>query len=146
MTGVAIYLVTDDRGVGYPDEWDERVVDLVAFVEDERGVLVLGTPGGSRIVSMVLLGLLDYLHNPDWTLDGMVAAPRFHHQFLPDRVEIEPEGFPVAWRTALESRGHTVAVARRRWGNMQAVYVERASGHNRAAADPRGRVEAPAGY
>ncbi len=38
MTGVAIYLVTDDRGVGYPDEWDERVVDLVAFVEDERGL------------------------------------------------------------------------------------------------------------
>ena len=38
MTGVTIYLVTDDRGVGYPDEWDERVVDLVAFVEDERGL------------------------------------------------------------------------------------------------------------
>ena len=38
MTGVAIYLVTDDRGVGHPDEWDERVVDLVAFVEDERGL------------------------------------------------------------------------------------------------------------
>jgi len=38
VTGVAIYLVTDDRGVGYPDEWDERVVDLVAFVEDERGL------------------------------------------------------------------------------------------------------------
>jgi hypothetical protein len=38
VTGVAIYLVTDDRGVGHPDEWDERVVDLVAFVEDERGL------------------------------------------------------------------------------------------------------------
>jgi hypothetical protein len=36
VTGVAIYLITDDRGVGHPDEWDERVVDLVAFVEDER--------------------------------------------------------------------------------------------------------------
>ena len=63
------------------------------FVEDERGVLVLGTPGGSRIISMVLLATLDYLRNPDWTLENMVAAPRFHHQFLPDRVEIEPEGF-----------------------------------------------------
>jgi hypothetical protein len=38
VTGVAIYLVTDDRGVGHPDEWDERVVDLVSFVEDERGL------------------------------------------------------------------------------------------------------------
>jgi hypothetical protein len=35
---VAIYLVTDERGVGHPDEWDERVVDLVAFVEEERGL------------------------------------------------------------------------------------------------------------
>jgi gamma-glutamyltranspeptidase / glutathione hydrolase len=110
------------------------------FVEDERGVLVLGTPGGSRIVSMVLLGVLDYLHNPDWTLEGMVAAPRFHHQYLPDRVEIEPEGFPTAWRAALEQRGHTVAVARRRWGNMQAVHVEARSGRAQAASDPRGRV------
>jgi hypothetical protein len=38
VTGVAIYLVTDDRGVGHPDEWDERVVGLVAFVEEERGL------------------------------------------------------------------------------------------------------------
>ena len=38
VTGVAIYLVTDDGGVEHPDEWDERVVDLVAFVEDERGL------------------------------------------------------------------------------------------------------------
>ncbi len=112
------------------------------FVEDERGVLVLGTPGGSRIVSMVLLGVLDYLHNPDWTLEGMVAAPRFHHQFLPDRVEIEPEGFPALLRTALERRGHTVTMARRPWGNMQAVYVERSSGRAQAASDPRGQREA----
>jgi hypothetical protein len=37
-TGVAIYLVTDDRGPSHPDDWDERLVDLVAFVEDERGL------------------------------------------------------------------------------------------------------------
>jgi gamma-glutamyltranspeptidase/glutathione hydrolase len=116
------------------------------FVEDERGVLVLGTPGGSRIVSMVLLAVLDYLHSPDWTLEGMVAAPRFHHQFQPDRVEIEPEGIPVGLRAALESRGHIVAVARRRWGNMQAVHVERTSGHATAASDPRGRVAAMAWF
>jgi gamma-glutamyltranspeptidase/glutathione hydrolase len=112
------------------------------FVENDRGVLVLGTPGGSRIVSMVLLGVLDYLHNPDWTLAGMLAAPRFHHQFLPDRVEIEPEGFPSTCRAALEKRGHDVSVARRRWGNMQAVQIDRASGRAQAASDPRGLGDA----
>jgi gamma-glutamyltranspeptidase/glutathione hydrolase len=95
---------------------------------------------------MVLLAVLDYLHSPDWTLEGMVAAPRFHHQFQPDRVEMEPEGFPVGLRAALESCGHTVAVARRRWGNMQAVHVERRSGHATAASDPRGHVAAMAWY
>jgi hypothetical protein len=37
-TGAAIYLVTDDAGPSHPDHWDERLVDLVAFVEDERGL------------------------------------------------------------------------------------------------------------
>ena len=109
-----------------------------AFVEDERGVLVLGTPGGSRIISMVLLAVLDYLHDPHWTLERMVAAPRYHQQFLPDRIDIEPGGFPPAWREALESRGHAVDVAARRWGNMQAVYRDRKTGRTRAASDPRG--------
>jgi gamma-glutamyltranspeptidase/glutathione hydrolase len=110
------------------------------FVEDDRGLLVLGTPGGSRIISMVLLAILDYLRNPQWALESMVAAPRYHQQFLPDRVEIEPDGFSPAWREALERRGHRVAVADRRWGNLQAVYRDRKTGHTRAASDPRGRV------
>jgi hypothetical protein len=38
VTGVAVYLVTEDSGVAHPEEWDERVVDLVTFVEGERGL------------------------------------------------------------------------------------------------------------
>jgi hypothetical protein len=38
VTAAAIYLVTDDQGVAHPDAWDERLVDLVAFVEEERGL------------------------------------------------------------------------------------------------------------
>lgn len=110
------------------------------FVEDERGVLVLGTPGGSRIISMVLQGVLDYVDQPQRDLERMVAAPRYHHQYLPDRIEIEPRGFDAPLVQALQARGHKVEVGGRKWGNMQAVYFDKKSGRLTTAGDPRGRA------
>ena len=57
------------------------------FVETSKGLMIVGSPGGSYIISMVLLGTLNYL-------DGMNAAdivkyPRYHHQYLPDEVDYE---------------------------------------------------------
>ena len=109
------------------------------FVEDARGVLVLGSPGGSRIISMVLLGILDYVDGPTLDLERLVGAPRFHHQYLPDRIEYEPDVFPADWITGLQAKGHALQEGRRRWGNMQAVFVERESGDARAHGDPRGK-------
>lgn len=108
------------------------------FVEDERGVLILGAPGGSRIVSMVLLGILEHLRTPAVDLNRIVALPRYHHQFWPDRIEIEPEGFSNAWRAALQEKGHAVQIVNRKWGNMQAVFKHRKTGEAVAANDPRG--------
>jgi gamma-glutamyltranspeptidase/glutathione hydrolase len=108
------------------------------FVEDGKGVLVLGAPGGSRIVSQVLLAVLDYVGAGTVDLAALVGGPRYHHQWWPDRVEIEPEGFSGEWRAALESRGHRVEPAKRRWGNMQAVFRSRETGVTQAASDPRG--------
>jgi len=111
-----------------------------AFVEDERGILVLGTPGGSRIMSMVLLGILQYVDSATIDVDQIVGAPRFHHQYLPDRIEYEPNGFALEWIEALKAMGHMMQEGKRRWGNMQAVYVNRASGEAKAASDPRGKA------
>lgn len=108
------------------------------FVEDGRGVLILGAPGGSRIVSQVLLAILEYMHSKDVDLQRLVGMPRYHHQFQPDRVEIEPEGFPAAVRESLAAKGHVVHTAKRRWGNMQAVYKSKHTGRAEAAGDPRG--------
>ncbi len=109
------------------------------FVEDERGVLVLGTPGGSRIISMVLLSIVDYVDRADRDIERVVSAPRYHHQYMPDRIEYEPGAFAPAWVEALRALGHTVQQGSRRWGNMQAVYVERESGEAAAYSDPRGK-------
>jgi len=108
------------------------------FVEDAKGVLVLGAPGGSRIVSQLLLAVLDYAHAPSVDLAAIVRAPRYHHQWWPDQVEVEPEGFPAQWRAALESKGHRLEISRRQWGNMQAVFKAKAGGIAQAASDPRG--------
>jgi len=108
------------------------------FVEDSKGVLVLGAPGGSRIVSQVLLAVMDYVHAPAVDLAAIVRAPRYHHQWWPDRVEVEPEGFPAQWRAALEAKGHRLETARRKWGNMQAVFKSKQGGVAQAASDPRG--------
>jgi gamma-glutamyltranspeptidase/glutathione hydrolase len=108
------------------------------FVEDSKGVLVLGTPGGSRIISQMLLAVLDYVRAPAVNLAALLRAPRYHHQWWPDRVEIEPQGFSADWRAALEARGHQVQSGKRRWGNMQAVFKSKATGIAQAASDPRG--------
>ena len=108
------------------------------FVEDARGVLVLGTPGGSRIISMVLLGLLDFLDKPVVDVASIVALPRYHHQYLPDRLEVEPGGFDAATLEALRAKGHEIRVAERPWGNMQALYFDKKRRSLSAASDPRG--------
>jgi gamma-glutamyltranspeptidase/glutathione hydrolase len=108
------------------------------FVEDEKGVLILGAPGGSRIISQVLLGVLEYLHAPKVDLQRLLAMPRYHHQYWPDRVEIEPDAFTPEWRAAMAAKGHVLQVAGRKWGNMQLVFKSSQTGAAQAASDPRG--------
>ena len=107
------------------------------FVEDEKGVLILGAPGGSRIVSQVLLAILEYLRSPEVDVKQLVAMPRYHHQYWPDVLEVEPEGFSQEWRAAMTAKGHQLQAANRQWGNMQAVFKAKRGGLAQAASDPR---------
>jgi gamma-glutamyltranspeptidase/glutathione hydrolase len=88
-------------------------------------------------VSQVLLAILEHLHAPEVDLKRLLARPRYHHQYWPDRVEIEPDGFTPQWREALAAKGHALHVAKRKWGNMQLVFKSR-EGVAQAASDPRG--------
>ena len=106
------------------------------FVETPKGLMIIGSPGGSYIISMVLLGALNYL-------DGMSAAdivkyPHYHHQYLPDEVDYEPGALTDGEIQALQSRGHTLRVSGRQWGNMQLITWDFATGKVEAASDPRG--------
>jgi len=110
------------------------------FLESPERVGILGTPGGSRIISMVLLGVLEFADGGD--PQQMVSAPRYHHQYMPDQVEFEAGGLDAATQAALIAKGHKLNESKRRYGNMHAITWERDSGVVKAASDPRGEGKA----
>ena len=75
-------------------------------LKDGKPVLVTGTPGGSRIISAVVQIVVNVL---DYRMDvaAAVAAPRVHHQWMPDEVRVE-RGFPEETLAALKAKGHAV--------------------------------------
>jgi gamma-glutamyltranspeptidase/glutathione hydrolase len=73
-------------------------------LKDGKPVLVTGSPGGSRIISAVLQIIVDVL-DYDMDVAAAVAAPRLHHQWLPDEVRIE-RGFADDTLAGLKARGH----------------------------------------
>jgi gamma-glutamyltranspeptidase/glutathione hydrolase len=105
------------------------------IVKGPDRVAVLGTPGGSRIITMVILGILDFLEGNG--PESWVSLPRFHHQYLPDEISAETDALSEQEIAALVGRGHEVSVRQRPWGNMHAVLWNRASGELSAAHDPR---------
>jgi gamma-glutamyltranspeptidase/glutathione hydrolase len=110
------------------------------FLETEDAVVALGTPGGSRIISMVLLAALEVAAGRGGP-DDWVALPRFHHQYLPDEVVYEPGAFGEDVVEDLEARGHKLAPRDRPYGNMQIVMLRKKDGALFAASDPRGEGE-----
>ena len=75
-------------------------------LKDGKPVLVTGSPGGSRIISAVLQVVVNVL---DYNMDvaAAVAAPRVHHQWMPDEVRVE-RGFPEDTLAGLRAKGHHV--------------------------------------
>lgn len=108
------------------------------FIESEKGLAILGTPGGARIITMVLLSILDYFEGG--TAETMTATKRFHHQFLPDVIRYEKDAFTEETITILESKGHALQEVSS-YGNMQVVTWEKDSGDVNSSSDPRGIIE-----
>jgi len=106
------------------------------FVDTDRGALIIGSPGGSTIISNVLTGILNWLGGK--SAAEIVAIPHIHHQYLPDVVTYESGALTPEERAQLEKRGHKLRESTRQWGNTQVVTWDFASGKVEAASDPRG--------
>lgn len=110
------------------------------FLETPDRIAILGTPGGSRIISMVLLAVLDFAAGRaplSW-----VSLPRFHHQYLPDQVEYEPGALNEMEQAGLRHRGHRLQALTQSYGNMQAILWDKTRDIVEAASDPRGEGSA----
>ncbi len=110
-----------------------------SFLESDRGVAIVGTPGGSRIITMVLESALAW--NDGATAAEMAAAKRFHHQYWPDVVNYEDGAFTPEELEQLTAMGHELAEARRPFGNMNVVTWDYATNVVESATDPRGEGE-----
>ncbi len=110
------------------------------FVENNDRLLITGTPGGSRIISMVLLSVLDFIEGK--SAEVIVAAPRYHHQYLPDEVQVENVGFNEQELDALKQRGHHITPLSRQYGDMHIIIQDKINSTLNAASDPRGEGQA----
>lgn len=107
-----------------------------SFIESPEDFASFGTPGGSRIPSMVLLAMLEYLDQQP--INRWPSVARYHHQFRPDLIEHEPDTFSAAQRAALNALGHQLKSTERQYGNQQVLFWDKQDGHVEAASDPRG--------
>lgn len=111
--------------------------------KDGQLVAVVGSPGGRTIINTVLeviMNVIDY----KMSITEAVAAARFHHQWLPDRLSIEADGVSAETVSALEAMGHRVRMGGRQ-GTAHSIGVDPATGVRTGAPDPRDRDAGAAG-
>jgi gamma-glutamyltranspeptidase/glutathione hydrolase len=108
------------------------------FMESPEQVIAIGSPGGSRIITEVLLGILGY--DDGLTAQQVAALPRFHHQWLPDVISAEAGALDPATVKALQAMGHTVNAGEHTWGNLQTVEWDKRTNTLSGGSDPRNPV------
>ena len=109
------------------------------FMIGKDKVSVLGGKGGSRIITMVLLGMLGIEQGQ--SSEQIVALPRFHHQYLPDSIFMEPDAVKPETLKTLEAMGHIVAVSKTQWTSLvHSVDWDVRSNILSGGADPRNEV------
>ena len=105
--------------------------------------LVVGSPGGPRIISTVLeviANVIDFHQNVQQAVD----SPRFHHQWLPDLLYVERNGFSANTLTELRRRGYEIE-PQARWSDAQAVMIDPETGERLGGGDFR-HTARPIGY
>jgi len=106
------------------------------IIEGHQQVSILGTPGGSRIPTMVILSSLALMEG--LSVKEAAALPRFHHQWMPDHIEYEATALSESHQQQLSEKGHTLTKTNRNYGNMQIIRWNQKTNIMEVASDPRG--------
>ena len=132
-----VYGLVDTRGANAiaPGKRPLSSMTPTVVLRDGQPFMVTGSPGGPRIITTTLLSILNYV---DYGMDVQeaVAAPRFHHQWLPDTLFVEPE-IPQDVIEGLRERGHDVSPSERHWSAAEAIAIDPETGWHTGGSDPR---------
>jgi gamma-glutamyltranspeptidase/glutathione hydrolase len=120
-------------------------------LKDGKPLLVAGSPGGPTIISTVLNDVISVVDN-GLNVQQAADAPRFHHQYLPDVLQVE-KAFPLAIVDQLRKAGYTVSRANEAdehnpgvWGDSELIYIDPKAGVLMGGHDHRHTFGSAAGY
>jgi gamma-glutamyltranspeptidase/glutathione hydrolase len=113
-------------------------------LEDGKLSYVLGSPGGARIITTVGNIFLSAAEG-GLNIQEAVDAPRYHHQYLPDNLYLEP-GFTPETISALRAMGYTVLISSRHWSDGECIAVDPKTGELLGSQDHRGQFGKAAAY
>jgi len=124
---------------------------VLGIFPKHRVLLVLGSPGGSTIITTVANDIVSVLDN-HLNVQQAADAPRFHHQFLPDEIQVE-KAFPLAVVDALKAAGYTVTRNNEAdeknpgvWGDSEMIYIDPKTHMLMGGDDQRHKFGKAAGY
>lgn len=137
-------LIQSEKNIVEPGKRPLSSMTPTILVKDGKVAFVIGSPGGPTIINTVFQTILN-VTDFKMTIQQAVAAPRFHHQWLPDEIKWEPFGLSVDVKLALEYRGHKLSGIGTRMGSCHSIAVD-GSGVKLAGVDPRVPSSGAAGW
>ena len=106
-------------------------------LKDSKPFIVIGSPGGSTIITSVLQTILN-VYEFGMDMQEAVSAARFHHQWFPDNIVFEPNAFDEKIIEGLKAMGYRIDSSKNKFlGRVDAIYIDKDNLLS-AAADPRG--------
>ncbi len=122
------------------------------LLRDDRIFMVLGSPGGPKIITVVLQVLLNVVDH-GMNIQQAIDMPRVHHQWMPDALRYEPFALSPDVRMALVANGHELVpfvkgIPRDRfyWGDAAGILIDGETGRYYGASDPRNPRARAVGY
>jgi gamma-glutamyltranspeptidase/glutathione hydrolase len=137
-------LIGTDPNLARPGKRMLSSMTPTILAKDGKLVAVIGSPGGRTIINTVLQVVLN-LVDSQMSIQDAVNAPRFHHQWLPDRLSGEKDAFPASTVAALEAMGYRVRLGGEQ-GTAHSIFVDPRTGARIGAPDPRDKDAGAAGY
>ncbi|HZX74637.1 MAG TPA: gamma-glutamyltransferase [Cyclobacteriaceae bacterium] len=119
------------------------------LLKDGKPVLAVGSPGGKTIINSVLQVIINYVDH-QMNIAQAVEAPRFHHQWLPDKIDFEHYSFSMEVQNKLKEKGHKLnelpITSTTYPGHAMSIAIDSETGYRMGAADSRASDGGAAGY